>query len=183
MLKSHNTWSVVLSGSPHPGSTWGSTEPTLKEGVHIPSRSTWPSLSSFSPCPGWDQGCKHVPHALHAVLVGGHPHRWAFMPPGLSPLDKIPFCSLPPISLPECRCQENKGSEELCMCTLLHSWGRLRAPPGASLDTPTHKHPRNGLPQPLPSWGPAAQLQPVGFQRSHLGCPFLVPSGLKQAGL
>lgn len=69
------------------------------------------------------------------------------------------------------------------MCTLLHSWGRLRAPPGALLDTPTQKHPRNGLPQPLPSWGPAAQLQPVGFQRSHLGCPFLVPSGLKRAGL
>lgn len=35
---------------------------------------------------------------------------------------------------------------EVGVCTRLHSWGRLRAPPGAYVHTPTQKHPGNGLP-------------------------------------
>lgn len=84
----------------------------------------------------------------HCAEGWGHPHRqepysssWAqpseakfFLPRG---------CSLPPLSLPSAKAS---GVEEAGMCTHLHSWGRLRAPRGASVNTPTQKHPRNGFP-------------------------------------
>lgn len=60
------------------------------------------------------------------------------------------------------------------MCPRLHSWGRLGAPPGVSTDTPTQKHPGNGLPPAPPilggqrhscsQWGsePPFQVPPSG---------------------
>lgn len=69
------------------------------------------------------------------------------------------------------------------MCTRLHSWGRLRTPPGASTDTPTQKHPGNGLPPASPilegQWNSCSQW---GFQSHPFRCSSLVPSGLKGAG-
>lgn len=56
------------------------------------------------------------------------------------------------------------------MCTRLHSRGRLKAPPGASLDTPTQKNPGNGLPSAPPVLVASSTEKPLGLPPSGPKC-------------
>lgn len=175
-------WSALRS---HPESALRrSTGATLSQpwgkGPIFPPELTWPPHPAFHPYLVWD----HIPRDLHAVLRGGPTCTDTPSCPWLGSVSKAKFlsprgCPLPPLSLPSA---ERMGVEEAGMYAHMHSWGRLRAPPGAFPTHPSRNIPGMGSLQPLPSQKPAAQPQPVGFLRGHLKCPLLVPHSLERAG-
>lgn len=131
------------------GHPWGSAELGLGEGAQILSSTTCLPCPAFHPIPGWNEV---LSHALCSTCCawGGPTHTGTFVSPtGFSPLNKIPFCPSLLLSLPM-PCLENRV-EKVGMCTRLHSWGRLRAPPGTSWTHPPRNIPGMGSLQPLPS--------------------------------
>lgn len=139
---------------------------------------------AFHPILGWNEVLSHALCSTCCVW-GGPTHTGTFVSPtGFSPLNKIPFClkgALLFSSACRCRCIENRV-EKVGMCTRLHSWGRLRAPPGTSLDTPTQKHPGNGLSSAPPILRASSTAAASGVPGKPLRCPLLVPNGLKGTG-
>lgn len=126
--------------------------------------------------PGWDQA-----GVLRAVLRVGLTHRQA----GLSCLQ----LRLGSVFCPEgtlfllwaCPAIREQG-EKAGLWTRLHSWGRLRALPGASAGGHTH-------PEASREWAPSGHATPGGQQHSCSHCgsreaaPLRVPpSGLKWLG-
>lgn len=95
------------------------------------------------------------------------------MPPaGLRPLNKIPSSPEDTLFLPSaCQVLREQGGGGGRHVYPPHSWGRLRAPPGASADTPTQKHPGNGL-SPAP---PALRASSTAAASGVLEKPLRVP--------
>lgn len=115
--------------------------------------------------------------ALLCAHWRSHPHRQgAFMPPaGLRPLNKIPFSPEDTFCLPSaCQVLREQGGGGGRHVYPPHSWGRLRAPPGASADTPTQKHPGNGLSPAPPALGASSTAAASGVLEKPLRVP---PSG------
>lgn len=161
------------------GSTEGYAEPALRGEAQVPSRTHTPCLSGFLPTWAGIRGVRTDP--VFSLLCSGR------TPPQtdgtfklLAGLSRLPRGRpLPPASArPVLREQ---------------GWRRRAADPpaflgqveGSSWSLSRHTHPEtsrewapSGASRPR---GPEAQLQPVGFQRSHFGCPLTVPSGSKGA--
>lgn len=180
LLKSyHLVWCAVRV--PHPESAWGcpqravlsqpwGREPRFPPEPHaFPvqlSTPTWVGLGGAITCP-----------VLYVLCLGRtHPHRDLRVSCRCQPCEQNSFslkgCTPLPLSLPlPVHREQGGGGGHVYPPAFL---GRLRAPPGASSDTPTQKHPRNGLSSAPPILGTSSTAAASGVPGKPLRVP---PSG------